>query len=93
MSAQHAPGPRLLSGPLAGKDPADMSAVELQSMVYALNEQNNQLLSALRRLSFAAASRENSMGDVCSLLAAKAELADAAKNADAVIRGFQAGPR
>lgn len=41
MSAQHYPGG------LTGKDPADMSAVELQAVVYALRDQRNELLAVL----------------------------------------------
>jgi hypothetical protein len=44
-----------------------------------------EVLAALKRLSQAASSRETIMGDVSSLLDAKAELAAARKAADAVI--------
>lgn len=44
-----------------------------------------KMLAALERLSFAAFSRENVMGDPISLLNAKAELAAAAKAADEVV--------
>lgn len=48
-------------------------------------EQRNDLLKALRRLSFAAMARDNTMGDQCALLAAQAELRDANKQAMEVI--------
>lgn len=44
-----------------------------------------EMLAALRRLEIAARVREHIMGDPCSLLAAKAELAAAAKHASFVI--------
>lgn len=40
-----------------------------------------ELLAALRRLSFAAMARDNTMGDQCALFAAQAELRDANKQA------------
>lgn len=42
-------------------------------------EQRNDLLKALRRLSFAAMARDNTMGDQCGLFAAQSELRDANK--------------
>lgn len=48
MSAQHTPGP---VPSLRGRDPADMTAVELQSLVYALRDQRDELLEALIALS------------------------------------------
>lgn len=50
MSAQHTQGPLPLTGSLTGKDPADMSAVELQALVYALRDQRDELLAALERI-------------------------------------------
>lgn len=46
---------------------------------------STELLASLRRLALAAESREYTMGDVCNLLAVKAELADAARQARAAI--------
>lgn len=43
------------------------------------------LRQALERLSAAALARDNTMGDACTLLAAKAELADANREACAVL--------
>jgi hypothetical protein len=44
-----------------------------------------EMLEALRRLTFAAASRDNTMGDPCRLLECKAELAAATREAQAII--------
>lgn len=41
--------------------------------------QRSELLNALKRLSFAAMARDNTMGDQCGLFAAQAELRDANK--------------
>jgi hypothetical protein len=46
-----------------------------------LIEASPMLLKALRRLSAAAAARDNTMGDQCALFAAQAELRDANKQA------------
>ena len=48
-------------------------------------QQRDELLAALRRLSFAALCRDSTMGDPCRLIEVKAELAAAAKAADAAI--------
>lgn len=50
-----------------------------------LEAERDALLEALRRLSFAAAARDNTMGDPCRLVEAKAELAAADRHAMAVI--------
>ena len=46
MTEKHTPGG------LTGKDPADMIAVELQAVVYALREQRDLLMQALREVRF-----------------------------------------
>lgn len=46
---------------------------------------STELLAALQRLAFAAECRDSTMGDVCNLLAVKAELAAAARHARATI--------
>lgn len=49
-------------------------------------EEIRVLTNALSRLVFAAQCREITMGDPCHLLAVKAELADAARAGDAVLK-------
>lgn len=51
---------------------------------------NDELLSALKRLSHAALARDAVMGDPCRLLQAKAELWDANKQAMAAIEKAEA---
>lgn len=51
-----------------------------------------QLLDACRRLVFAAAARDNHMGDPCGLIAAKDELAAAAKHAREVMENEMSAP-
>ena len=46
---------------------------------------STDLLTALQRLTLAAERREYTMGDACNLIAVKAELADAARQARAAI--------
>lgn len=47
--------------------------------------ERDQLLEAIKRLSFAAMARDNTMGDACALLAAQAALRDANQQARAAI--------
>lgn len=70
-----------LSLPRISQDVADKAAAELRR----LHAQRDAMLAAIQRLSFAAMSRDNTMGDPSSLLAAKAELQAANKQAIAVI--------
>ena len=51
-----------------------------------ITDTNEELLKALERLSSAALSRDATMGDQCSLIKARAELAEANKQAFAVIK-------
>ena len=51
-----------------------------------LEEQNQRLMEALRKLSFAADARENTLGDVCTLLASKAALAEASREAHLLLQ-------
>ena len=55
-----------------------------------LQEQVETATKALRRLSAAALARDATMGDQCALLAAKAELADANKQAMEAIKATTA---
>ena len=54
--------------------------------------QRDELLAALRRLSFAAGARDNTMGDPCRLIEVKAELAAADRHAMAVIAKVTGSP-
>lgn len=58
---------------------------DLQAENTALRRQRDELLSALKRLSFAAACRDNSAGDACRLIEVRFELAAANKQAVAAI--------
>lgn len=58
-----------------------MTRSGLAKSLQSMQQQLDELLAALRRLSFAAMSRDNTMGDPSSMLAAKAELSDANKQA------------
>lgn len=75
MSAQHIPGG------LPGKDPAEMSAVELQAVVYALRAQRDKLLAAAKL-----ASRINPFGSVENAAARDAALAAIAAIASPAIQ-------
>lgn len=57
-----------------------------------LRAERDDLLAALRRLSFAALCRDTTMGDPIRLLEVKAELLAASKNADAVIARVAGAP-
>jgi hypothetical protein len=57
----------------------------------AVVAQRDKLLDALRRLSFAALCRDSTSGDPCRLIEVKAELAAAAKHADAAIAKVKGG--
>lgn len=53
----------------------------------SLLRQRDELLAALERLSFAAARRDNTIGDQCNLIEVKAELAAANRQAMSAIEG------
>ena len=58
---------------------------DLSAEINALRLQRYELLTALERLSFAAACRDNTMGDPCRLIEVTGELNAAAEEARAVI--------
>lgn len=58
------------------------SRLEANARLFACS---TDLLTALQRLTLAAKRREYTMGDVCNLIAVKAELADAVRQARAAI--------
>ena len=58
------------------------SRLEANARLFACS---TDLLTALQRLTLAAERREYTMGDACNLIAVKAELADAARQARAAI--------
>lgn len=64
-----------------------LHAANLDCMAWyeVAKSQRDELLAALQRLSFAAMSRDNTMGDPSALLAAKAELHAANQQARAAI--------
>jgi hypothetical protein len=64
---------------------ADLSSQEIATELRRLHQINTNLITALTRLSTAAMSRENVMGDPCALFAAQASVRDATVLAQAAI--------
>lgn len=56
-----------------------------QAHIVEVERQRDELLAALERLSFAAARRDNTIGDQCNLIEVRAELAAANRQAMSVI--------
>ena len=70
------------------KDPQDFrwqAMADMATELRLLHGQKQELLDALKQLSFAAMCRDNTMGDPCRLITVKAELASANKYACEVI--------
>jgi len=64
---------------------------DLSAEINALRLQRYELLTALERLSFAAACRDNTMGDQCRLIEVKAELAAENRHAQEAIANVKGG--
>lgn len=67
------------------------SIIRMSGSLAEITRQRDELLAALERLSFAAECRDNTMGDACRLIAVKAELVAANRQAINAIANAKGG--